>query len=109
MFVHASGSTYSIIDGVRRTKAAWFAGHLVIRATVLAADGTQLGECDLPIDTLLSRRDQIPRITRADEARWSRADGGAQAAQLPFPPILVQPGSRGKPIDKIDFDFGGQP
>lgn len=81
----------------------------MIRAVVLAGDGTQLGECDLPIDTLLSRRDSIPRITQTDEARWSRAVRGAQGAPLPFPPILVQPGSRGKAVAHVDFDFGGLP
>jgi len=109
VYVHVDAATYIIIDGVRRTKAAWLAGHTIIRAIVLAADGVQLGECDLPIDSLLSIRDAIPRITRADEARWNRAVGGAQAAQLPFPPILVQPGGRGNPVATVAFDFGDQP
>jgi hypothetical protein len=84
------------------------AGHSTIKAVVLAADGTQLGECELPLDTLQTNRDAIPRITRSDEVRWQRALGGAKAAPLPFPPILVRPGGKGQPVADIGFDFGEQ-
>jgi len=81
---------------------------LTIRAVVLEADGTSLGECELPLDSLRSNRDSIPRTTPADELRWQRALGGARAAPIPFPPILAPPGKKRQRVEDIGFDFGGR-
>ena len=51
-----------MIDGVRQAKVALMAGHETIRAVILYTDGSRLGECDIPLETLSTVRDAIPRI-----------------------------------------------
>ncbi len=106
MYVHVVGTTYRIIDGVRRVKAVLLAGYETIPAVVYEPQGSQLGECDIPLDALLSSRDFIPRKTRADETRWKRAVDGAKVWPLRFPPISVVPGKRGWRMADVEFDFG---
>ena len=106
MFIHVEGATYRIVDGVRRTQAALLAGHLSIPAVVFSPQGLELGECELPIESLLSSRQSIPRISAADETRWQRAVEGAAAWPPLFPPISVIPGKRGWPSADVGFDEG---
>ena len=106
MYVHVVETTYRIIDGVRRAKAALLSGHELIPAIVYEPTGSKLGECDLPLEALLSARESIPRRIRADEIRWKRAIEGAKVWPLSHPPITVVPGIRGWPIADVSFDFG---
>jgi hypothetical protein len=109
-FTHISGQAYRITDGVRRAKAAQVAGHLEIEAEVIDSTGISLGHADIPIDSLLSPKALIRRVTHADEARWQRVVRGTQHAVAPFPPITLQPGGgQGTRIVDVDFDFGGNP
>ncbi len=107
MFVHVAGTKYRIIDGVRRAKAALLAGHDTIPATVRDSAGLELGDCELPVDSLLSARESIPRKSQADEFRWKRALAGANVWPLSHPPIIVMPVARGWPLADVTFDFGG--
>jgi len=106
LYFHVAGTTYRVIDGVRRAKATSLVGFTAIPAIVYESQGTRLGECDLPLDALLSPRDFIPRKTRADETRWQRAVDGAKVWPPRFPPISVILGQRGWPLFDVTFDFG---
>jgi hypothetical protein len=109
-FVHAPGDFYRIMDGVRRSKAAWMSGHALVRAEVVDASGQSLGAGEVPIDALRSPKALIRRITSADETRWRRAQAGAGHAVLPFPPITIQPSEdTGTKIEDVEFDYGGVP
>lgn len=100
---------FEITDGVRRAKAAFVAGHTSIQAELIDRNGKRVGQFDVPIEALYSPKAEIRRVTRVDEYRWRRAVQGASQAALPFPPILVQIGSRGTKIRDVQFDFGGRP
>ena len=106
MYVPVAGTRYRIIDGVRRAKAAFLAGHDTIPATVRDSAGFELGDCELPVDSLLSARETIPRKSQADEFRWKRAVAGANVWPLTHSPIIVIPVSRGWPLTDVTFDFG---
>jgi hypothetical protein len=109
-FNHASGTVYRVMDGVRRSKAAYLSGHTKIQAEVVEPNGQCLGEGAIPVDALRSPKAVIRRITPADETRWNRAVAGAGQAVLPYPPITVQPcDEQGTRIEDVDFDFGGSP
>lgn len=109
-FTHVPGAVYRIMDGVRRAKAAQLHGHSEMRAEVIDPSGQSLGEGMLPLRALRSPKPLIRRITPADERRWRRVIEGAQKTVLPFPLLLVQPsGEQGTTIDKVGFDFGGNP
>ena len=106
VYVPVAGTRYRIIDGVRRAKAAFLAGHDTIPATVRDSAGFELGDCELPVDSLLSARETIPRKSQADGFRWKRAVAGANVWPLTHPPIIVIPVARGWPLADVTFDFG---
>src|SRR5438046_1340684 len=109
-YIHAAGTLYRIMEGVRRAKAAHMSGHSVIQAEVVDPNGQSLGTSELALDTLRSPKVSIRRITSSDETRWNRVIAGAVHTKLPFPPIIVQPsGDKGTKIADVDFDFGGKP
>lgn len=99
---------YQIIDGVRRAKAARLAGHSSICAEIVDRNGHITEESQVAIDVLLSPKRAVRRITKADEERWGRALKGAKNSELPFPPILIQPGEKGTAMHDVSFDFGGE-
>ncbi len=106
-FIHETGNRYLIMNGVRRAKAAQLQGHDRIAAEVVDRAAVSLGECEIPIDALLSPKRTIGRISRSDVTRWERADDGAKNSTLPFPPILVQPTKKaGTSLADVEFDFG---
>jgi len=108
--MHAAGTLYRVMEGVRRAKAASMHGHMEIRAEIVDANGQSQGEGLLPLDALRSPKALIRRITTADETRWHRAVAGAMQAVLPYPLITVQPcGEQGTKIEAVGFDFGGNP
>src|SRR6516164_7344612 len=88
-FVHAAGSIYLVMDGVRRAKAVQMVGLTHIQAEVVDPAGHSLGEGQIPIDALRSPKPVIRRITRADENRWKRALAGRFCLfhQLSFNPV----------------------
>jgi hypothetical protein len=98
-----------MIDGMRRAKAALLAGHDTIPATVRDSAGLELGDCELPVDSLLSAREMIPRKSQVDELRWKRTVAGANVWPLTHPPIIVIPVSRGWPLADVTVDFGDSP
>lgn len=88
-----TGTTYEIIDGVRRAKAFQVAGLLQIRAIIVDASGRQTGPVMLPIDDLRSpHKSEIDASsTPANSRRYNlinRAVGNGHHSRLP--PILVQ-------------------
>src|SRR5713101_8481119 len=104
----ASGSsTYEVLQGVRRARAFQLAGYSTIRAVVQRSDGTQNPEVELPIDSLRSRfKDDIDMSTTRQANRfWSiwNAIRSGRADQLPA--IVVQHGSRGKPIKDLGWTY----
>jgi hypothetical protein len=107
VYVHVAGTRYRIVDGARCAKAAFLAGHDTIPAIVRDFVGLELGNCELPVDSLLSARETIPRKSQADEFRWKRAVAGANVWPLTHPPIIVIPVARGWPLADVTFDFGG--
>jgi ParB-like chromosome segregation protein Spo0J len=97
--------TYEIMDGVRRAKAAYLAGHQVIRARLYDSGSSKaVREFEVPITALRSpHKKSVKRLSRGDQIRWQRVVTGAQSMPLPFPPIEIVEGSRGVKIEQITF------
>ena len=106
-FIHEPGNLYLIMNGVRRAKAAQLHGHQHIAPEVVDRSGASLGNCEIPIDALLSPKRSILRITSADQNRWERVVEGAKEVTLPFPPIVVQPTKkRGTRLADVELGDG---
>jgi hypothetical protein len=102
-----SGGTFEILSGVRRAKAFQLAGAQTIRAIIQNPDGTAESEIDVPIDSLRSPyKSDIDMSTTSQADRfWSiwHAITGGRGSQLP--PIVIQRGSRGKPVKDIGWIY----
>jgi hypothetical protein len=96
------GSTFVIVEGVRRAKAWLLSGAATVRARVLHPDGTMGPEMDVPIADLFSPRDEIDLSSAGQAQRfwriWNVIQNGNGAA---LPPIVVRPGSRGTPVKDV--------
>ena len=105
----ATWLAFEIVDGVRRSRAAYDAGQETIPGVVQDNNGTTGPVQDIPVGDLQSpEKDTIDIGTPGAQARWrSVVEGTAEGAD--FPPITVREGNNGTPIGKVGFDFGDEP
>jgi RHS repeat-associated protein len=99
------GTTYQIVDGVRRTVAASLAGRSTIAASV-QIEGRILQTINVPISALRSPRPTVDISTSAGLQRWRDVVQGTQSGAS-LPPIIITPGSKGTSIPNIWIDAGG--
>jgi hypothetical protein len=93
------GRTYWIRDGVRRAKAAYLSGHQTIWAEV----GRSRRERKVAISALLSQKTVIDVREPRQLERWLGIKNGmAQEPDL-LPPIIIESGSQGIPIAKVQI------
>ncbi len=90
-----SDTIYEILEGVRRTKAAYVCGRKYIAAQVNGVGPV----IDIPIGNLRSPKDEIETIGVRGLA-WGRILRATRAGQ-PLPPIEITPGERGIPIAEV--------
>jgi len=97
-----SDTTYLILDGVRRAKAAQILGIDSIRARIVDIDSGYLGpEVDLPISNLRSPKAEFELQGYWRWDRWQRVLDGI-ASDSDMAPIEVIPGE-GVPINEVRF------
>jgi hypothetical protein len=99
-------ATYEIVDGVRRSTAAYSSGVTTIPAQVMV-DGKIVQTLDVPLSALYSPKSVIDVSTPSSLLRWQQTLQKTQAGSTP-PPIIIQQGSRGTPIPNIRFDYLGE-
>jgi hypothetical protein len=104
LLVHnADYQSFEILDGVRRSKAAEIAEKPTILAEVLDETGASQGMRELPLESLLSPKSNID-LADAGLDRWTNTLRQTLAGSL-APPILVQPGLLGTPINQVTVGF----
>jgi RHS repeat-associated protein len=96
-----SEQTFRILNGVRRSKAAQQAGKSSMRAEVVGSGGKFI---DVPINALRSPKASIDLSTSTGMSRWLNTLKQTMSGSEP-PPILVQPGTVGTPIQSVTFTF----
>lgn len=89
--------TYEIIDGVRRSKAANIAKQGSIEAEVLGSGGKTV---KVPLESLRSPHKTVIDTSGSGLTRWLDTLKRTLLGEKP-PPILVEPGSRGVPIEDV--------
>ena len=92
--------TFEILDGVRRSKATEMSGRTTIPAEVVGSGGKVV---HLPLSALRSPKATID-ASGTGLSRWLTTLRATLAGSTP-PPIVVQPGGRGVPIDKVTVDY----
>lgn len=99
-----TGQTFEILDGVRRAKAAAELGQTTIEAQVeIGGKVVQTGR--VPIDALRSPfKSALDVSTPPLMQRWLRVFQGTRSGD-PLPPIVIQPGASGTPIQQLPFIF----
>ena len=97
-------TTYEIIEGVRRTKAALLFGKAAVSAIVKNLDGVaEIERRDIPLAALRSPfKDAISLITNSDWNRWNSILAAIQSGEV-LPPIEVRIGSAGVTIDDVEL------
>jgi hypothetical protein len=102
----SSGSTYEIVDGVRRAKAWLLHGATTVLARIALPDGRLGPIIQVAIDSLRSPKDEIDMTTSHQAQRfwnvWNVIKNG-QGSRLP--PLIITPGGRGKPIADVTWKY----
>ena len=98
-----------LVDGVRRAKAAQLAGIATLPVRLVYSSGHLSDEFEVELDSLLSPKSEIRRVTASDEIRWTRVVQGCSQKPCSFPSLLVKVGTRGTLIADVYFDFGNSP
>ncbi len=101
------GTTYEIIAGVRRSKAAHMTKKERIVANILAANGNFIEAKEVPLSALRSPKNAIDVKDLTQMERF--AETLEQTRRAPLPPeraIDITPGSRGTAIQDVIFDYG---
>jgi len=94
-------TTYEILDGVRRSKAAEIAGRTGIEAEIEVA-GRTVGRETIPLDALRSPKEAIS-TGGSGLQRWLNTLRQTLSGSKP-PPIRVTPGTRGTPIPDVRIE-----
>jgi hypothetical protein len=96
----AANETFSILDGVRRAKAALMSGHTVIAAEV-EVGGKTVASGSYPISSLLSPKQVIDTVSNPSYLpRWLKTLR-LTASGSPPPAIRITPGGQGTPINQV--------
>ncbi|MGD9855394.1 MAG: hypothetical protein AB7U20_10650 [Planctomycetaceae bacterium] len=98
--------TYQILEGVRRAKAYALSGFESAVCKVYRPDATFVGEMEIRIDQLRSRKSVIDISDPKKRERFDRI-ARAIAAGRQIDPIAVEEGARGCSIADIEFDTEG--
>ena len=101
------GGTYQIIQGVRRAKAFQLTGATTIRAVIQAPDGTHGPEIEVLIENLRSPyKSEIDMSTHKQADRfWSIWNAIQSGKESQLPPVIIEHGSRGKPVQDIGWSY----
>lgn len=93
--------TFSILNGVRRSKAAEIAGKSTIQAELIYTGGRVV---EVPLAALRSPKAAIDATTHSGLSRWLDTLRLTLEGSEP-PPILVKPGVGGIPIPLVTIEF----
>lgn len=95
--------TFTIIDGVRRAKAAEMLGAKTIPATIQVG-GRTVARIEVSIEALRSPKASIDVSNMTEAKRFSTTLELTRAGSVP-PPISIEPGGVGIPISDVNFSY----